>query len=322
MRNRAASYAAVGVIACLAVAVLAAPAAAYSFKRPLKLGDSGRDVRALQVRVAGFFPRGNHRHFRINGTFDMKTKNAVTAFQGFYGLAADGVAGELTFAMLQRLEDKDGSTAHFDWGEFTQNANSSCSAKANAYAGTFEGGMVAPSVVKKNVRRLMWRLEAIRAKAGGKSIGINSGFRSVAYNDCIGGARSSQHLYGTAADNRVAEIPNRRARNLAKISQVSGIGCYSSLSHNHFDIRLENRKLSSSAFWWWPDRDDAGRDLDESGIPCWGEQKQRAAVALSGTRTLNAVRAALPGSGSYLPTLEELEAFEAAGEPIDLGGAD
>lgn len=69
----------------------------------------------------------------------------------------------------------------------------------------------------------MWRLEAVRKKGGRKSIGIISGFRSVAYNNCIAGARASQHLYGTAADNRMVGVKNRREREIAKRSQIHGI---------------------------------------------------------------------------------------------------
>lgn len=302
--------------AIVAAILVATPAVAwgYNFKRTLKQGASGRDVKALQVRVAGWYPY--KVHFAIDGEFGKATKQAVTAFQRFYGLKADGVAGPAVFKQLARLQDGDGSTLHFEWSEFTQNRSSSCSAQANAYAGSFGGGMVSPRRAKRNVRRLMWRLEAVRAKAGSHPIGINSGFRSVPYNDCINGARASQHLYGTAADNRVAAISNHKARYLAKGSQVHGIGCYSKLSHNHFDLRMDNENLASQRAWWWPRRDSRGRDLDEAGRPCWGEGGRRKATALA---SFDAVRRALPGSGSAIPTEAEIALFEAAGEVTDLG---
>ena len=295
------------------LAVFAAPAHAYEFTRTLGPGDEGPDVTALQVRVAGWFPQKNQAQMTIDGGFGPGTEAAVKAFQAFYGLEPDGIAGPSTFAVIDGLEDDDGSTVNFDWSEFWQNSSSSCSAKANAYAGTFGGGAVAPARVKKNVKRLMWRLEAVRAKAGNKAIGINSAFRSVAYNECIGGASASQHMYGTAVDNRVAEISNRRARDLARESQFHGIGCYSSLSHNHMDIRMENRKLPTSQFWWWPDQDREGRDLADDNKPCWGESVRAAAVGSdAGGRTTSA----------FLPSESLLSEFEAAGEPADLDGAD
>lgn len=270
------------LLAAVMLAVMAGPAAAYTFTRTLKEGDKGPDVKALQVRVAGWYPQNGQEAMGIDGTFGLGTTAAVKAFQEFYGLDPDGIAGPTTFIVLDGLEDDDGSTLHFDWAEFKQKSNSNCSAKANAYARTFKGGMVAPLRAKKNVKRIMWRLEAMRAKAGGKAIAINSGFRSQAYNDCIGGAGASQHMYGTAADNRMVEVTNRFERDLARRSQFHGIGCYSSLSHNHFDIRVENRDNPGSQFWWWPDQDTKGRDLADDGKPCYGETTPEKQTSSSG----------------------------------------
>ncbi|MDQ3953813.1 MAG: D-Ala-D-Ala carboxypeptidase family metallohydrolase [Actinomycetota bacterium] len=310
--------------AALSCALAVAPAAhAYDFTRPLKRGDEGPDVRALQTRIAGWFPRADQTEMGIDGAFGRKTARAVKAFERFHDMKVDGVAGRSVFAALNEIEDDDGSTAHFDWSEFVQNRNPGCSAKANAYAGTFGGGMVAPVVVKRNVRRLMWRLEALRVKAGAHPIGINSGYRSVAYNDCIGGARVSQHMYGTAADNRVAEVDNRTSRELAKSTQFSGVGCYSSLSHNHLDIRVENAGSPTTQFWWWPKTDPKGRHLADDGLPCWGETvRKNVALTRVTASVLRSVAAAVPGAGSIVPGAAEVEAFEAAGETEDLKGLD
>jgi zinc D-Ala-D-Ala carboxypeptidase len=305
-----------------AVMALASPAAAYDFTRPLKRGDEGPDVRALQTRVAGWFPRDDQTTMGIDGVFGRKTARAVKAFQRSKGMTVDGQAGAAVFEALNKLEDDDGSTAHFDWSEFVQNRNPGCSAQANAHAGTFGGGLVAPSVVKKNVRRLMWRLEALRTKAGGHPIGINSGFRSVAYNDCIGGARASQHMYGTAADNRVAEVDNRSSRELAMTTQFSGVGCYSSLTHNHLDIRVENAGSGTTQFWWWPKSDSKGRHLADDGRPCWGEVVRKGATAARAVNLFDLVTAAVPGAGSPVPDGAEVRAFEGAGEVEDLLGLD
>lgn len=312
-----------GAIAALVLCAPAAPAFAYEFERPLKQGDEGPDVRALQTRIAGWFPRDDQTPMGIDGAFGRKTARAVKAFQRSRGMTADGVASGKLFEALNELEDEDGSTAHFDWSEFTQNKNPGCSAQANSYAGTFGGGAVAPALVKRNVRRLMWRLEALRAKGGGHPIGINSGFRSVAYNDCIGGARASQHMYGTAADNRVAEVDNRTSREIAMTTQFSGVGCYSSLSHNHLDIRVENVGSATTQFWWWPKTDSKGRHLADDGLPCWGETvRKNVALTKTTAGVLRTVAAAVPGAGSFVPGVAEVEAFEAAGEGEDRMGLD
>jgi zinc D-Ala-D-Ala carboxypeptidase len=306
-RSRACAF---GLILSCLIAMqplTALTANAYPFRRNLQLGDTGKDVRALEVRMAGWYPSKNNTSLKIDRKFTYRTEVALKRFQSFYGLTSDGVAGKNTYAVLAKLLDPDGSTAHFDWGEFKQNRSPSCSAKANSYAGTFLGGMASRARVKRYVRRLMWRLEALRARAGGHLIGINSGFRSVDYNSCIGGAASSQHMYGTAADQRMAKVTNHHERRIGERTDFSGIGCYSQLTHNHFDIRLDNKDLPSSQFWWWPKQNSLGEDLDDQGKPCYGEVASTSAPARAGVDVLTAV---------------QVRAFGAAGERIARGPGD
>jgi zinc D-Ala-D-Ala carboxypeptidase len=267
------------VIAALLLQALVSPAAAYNWNRRLRRGKQGKDVKALQVRVAGYFPERKEK-FHIDGEFGRQTAKAVRRFERRNGIDnPNGAAGRKTFRKLNWLQDRNGSTEHFDWSEFDQNRNRSCSSRANAYAGTFAGGMMSPKRTKRRVKRLMWRLEAVRRKGGRNPLGISSGFRSVPYNDCIGGARRSQHLYGSAADNRVVAISNSRARRHARRSQLSGIACYARMTHNHFDLRIENGAYPAGRSWSWPRRDSRGRELDGNGRPCWGEGSRSTAVA-------------------------------------------
>lgn len=319
--------------ASVLVSMLAPTALAYPFHRKLKPGKSGKDVRALQIRVAGWYPNKHKVKFRIDHQYGKQTAAAVRHFRAHIGIKPRNRAGHRVFRALNRMTDKNGSTAHFDWSEFNQNYNSGCSAKANAYAHTLAGGMVSPRRTKRNVRWLMWRLEAVRAKGGANPLGINSGFRSIPYNQCIGGASASQHLFGDAADNRLASTSNRKERRLAKKSQISGIGCYSSLSHNHFDLRVHNKFFPYGQFWWWPQRDGSGRDLDESGRPCWGERSRRGRAGRAGSAgtssigsptstSLAQVARARPGAGSLVPSRLEVKTFAGAGEPDHLGAGD
>ncbi|MDQ3987515.1 MAG: D-Ala-D-Ala carboxypeptidase family metallohydrolase, partial [Actinomycetota bacterium] len=273
-------FAAVVAIALLIALFSSAPALGRNWPKRLHRGQKGPHVRALQIRVAGWYPSWNKRRFHIDGSYGGQTVEAVKRFERRYGLRRpDGTASRMTFRLLNRIEDSDGSTEHFNWSEFRQHSNPGCSAQANAYAGTFGGGKVSTRQVKRNVHRLMWRLEALRKKGGSNPVGINSGFRSVPYNSCIGGASASQHLYGTAADNRVAAISNSKTRKIAKGTQFSGVSCYSYTTHNHFDIRIENSDYPGGQFWWWPRTDSLGRELDDSGRPCWGESTSAAAAA-------------------------------------------
>jgi zinc D-Ala-D-Ala carboxypeptidase len=260
------------VVASLVMALgPAAPAGAYRFGRVLTTGTRGDDVRALELRIAGWFPARSQRLLRVDRFFGGRTERALRAFQRHIGIGVDGVAGPQTFAALGRLEDGDGSTRHFGWGEFEQKHSGACSRRANRFAGSFRGGAIPAPAVKAHIRRLMWRLEAIRAKAGGAPIEITSGFRSRAYNRCIDGARMSQHVYGFAADFRMSGIGAHRERRLVKRSQVHGLQCYPSDSYNHIDLRMENRKLPRLHHWWWPETDKWGHHLTPTGGACWGE---------------------------------------------------
>ncbi|MGH2819294.1 MAG: peptidoglycan-binding domain-containing protein, partial [Actinomycetota bacterium] len=125
-----------GLVLCASLvgALLASPAHAYSFRRTLQHRDRGSDVKALEVRVVGWFPEHAKRRLKVNRAFGYRTERAVKAFQRHYGLSVDGIAGPQTFSALNRLEDPNRSTRHFDYAEFKQNRNRSCSAQANAYA--------------------------------------------------------------------------------------------------------------------------------------------------------------------------------------------
>lgn len=290
--------------------VLAAPAYADGgvFTRPLTVGDEGSDVLELQIRVAGWFERDDQRQLKLSGVFDQKTANALKAFQKHYDLEVTGKATQADYDILLALEDVDGSTDHFDFTEFDQNSNSQCGKKANRYAGTFKGGPIPKEMIKENVRRLMWRLEALRAKSGDKPIGINSGYRSLAYNECIGGASLSQHLFGAAIDIRIAEVHNHDSRDNAKRSQFSGIACYSTTTHSHLDIRLDNIELPEAMYWYWPETDDKGRELADDGNLCSGEKayfKQKKEES----NMLRSVRAWQP-----TPTVRDIEAFRTSGD--------
>lgn len=252
----------------LALAVPMPSARGYEFRRVLRKGSHGGDVRALEIRVGGWFPSARRKRLRIDRFFGARTVRAVKHFQRHYGLTVDGIAGPQTFRKIASLESGDGSTAHFDWMEFRQKRNRRCSRRANSFAGTFRGGRMGKRRVHRNVKRMMWRLEAMRAKAEGRPVLITSGFRSVPYNRCVGGGRLSQHLYGLGVDINIKGVSPGRERRIARRSQIHGIVCSASYRHNHLDLRIENQKLRRIRYWWWPKRDGRGRDLGEDGRPC------------------------------------------------------
>jgi len=231
--------AAVGVSGAVNLAS-AGPAAAYGWSRSLQQGSSGSDVTELQIRVAGWAASSAQQTYvSVDGSFGPGTTAAVKRFQSAYGLSADGVVGPQTQQALNSLESSDGSTAHFEWSEFTSHDGSG-----------FSGGNVGSAQVKANVRRLMYKLEALRRKAGDRSVTINSGFRSTAYNAQVGGASNSMHTYGVAADTVVSGLSTYSVYKIAETCGFSGLETYR-VSWQHVDSRIEYPY--GSPFWWWED---------------------------------------------------------------------
>ncbi|NYH78513.1 zinc D-Ala-D-Ala carboxypeptidase [Actinopolyspora biskrensis] len=238
MRARRRGRGAVGLLGAFALSlglvsgasVLApAPAAAdscYTWGQTLSQGDSGSDVRELQVRVAGWAASGDP--VNIDGAYGPETANAVERFQRGYGLSVDGVAGPETYGQIYDLQDADCTPAHFAFSEFTSNDGSG-----------FSGGNTSTSNVRTNVLRNMWKLEALRHKLGDRPLYVSSGFRSVSHNDDVGGAPNSKHTYGTGVDLTGAPSLCDLARE-ARSSGFNGIigpGASGHNDHTHLDTR-------------------------------------------------------------------------------------
>ncbi|MFF7211805.1 D-Ala-D-Ala carboxypeptidase family metallohydrolase [Streptomyces sp. NPDC008238] len=158
----------------------------YTWSRTLSQGSSGADVTQLQIRVAGWVASGERLSY--DGAYGARTTAAVKKFQSAYGLPADGVAGSQTFSKIYALQDADCTPIHFAYSELN---------KCNS---DWSGGAVSAATAKANALKTMWKLEAMRHALGDVPITISSGFRSYACNSAVGGASTSRHLYGDAAD--------------------------------------------------------------------------------------------------------------------------
>lgn len=75
----------------------------------------------------------------------------------------------------------------------------------------------------------------------GKSITINSGYRTPSYNKKVGGATNSYHTKGQAADIVVSGVSPKEVAKYAESIGIKGIGLYSSFVH--IDTR------TSKYFW-------------------------------------------------------------------------
>lgn len=101
-------------------------------------------------------------------------------------------------------------------------------------------GSPMPIDVLHNIQKVANQLQALRDHLG-RSITINSGYRSPAHNKRIGGVRNSQHVKGTAADIVVSGMSTKEVA-LAIEQLISrgdmlqgGIGVYPTFVH--YDIR-------------------------------------------------------------------------------------
>lgn len=215
--------------------LLAGTAQAYAWSRTLQQGSNGADVTELQIRVAGWAADSpSQTRVSIDGDFGPGTNAAVRRFQAAYGLLVDGIVGANTQATLNSLESPDGSTSHFNWSEFTDHTT-----------GTFNDGKLSAAAVQENVRRLMYKLEAVRVKLGNTPMTVTSGFRNIQHNADVGGASDSMHLYGTAADLVVSGVSNRTIYQKAETSGFSGLETYNT-DHQHVDSRADLGRA-----WWW-----------------------------------------------------------------------
>lgn len=101
-------------------------------------------------------------------------------------------------------------------------------------------GAPMPPHVAINIYRVALELEVLRRRVG-KRITINSGYRSPAHNEAVGGAQNSQHMRGTAADIVVQDMkPEEVAATIQALAdqgkmQVGWMKIYPSFVH--FDIR-------------------------------------------------------------------------------------
>lgn len=75
-----------------------------------------------------------------------------------------------------------------------------------------------------------------------KPVIINSGFRCAAHNKAVGGATTSQHTLGRAADIRITGVTPSTIADYAEKIGFDGIGRYSTFTH--VDTR------GYKARWW------------------------------------------------------------------------
>lgn len=150
----------------------------------------------------------------VDGQLGARTRHALDVFKGAYGV--DGAdlrnAGEAAvLAALDRCAQMGGRVSrYFALREFRSKGNGHAHAK----------------------RELVLALDVYRAAAGPTA--IKSGYRDPAHNAAVGGAHSSQHMYGNAADVE-PKLSEARVRGLRVFSGIGVVAATGRVAH--VDVR-------------------------------------------------------------------------------------
>ncbi len=159
--------------------------------------------------------------FRVNT--DARYRQAVKDFQAMWNLGTtldiDGLVGPKTSAALALSERRRRSglgtaSAHFSFSEFACHCGGRFAAcRRIAGEGKLGNG--------RHVGRVLLQdLEATRAKFYPHGMSIVSGYRCDGHNSAVGGATSSQHRWGAAAD--IAPVASTNA--IKATHRFAGIG--------------------------------------------------------------------------------------------------
>ena len=111
----------------------------------------------------------------------------------------------------------------------------------------------------------------------GKSIHVNSGYRSPAYNKAIGGATHSYHMLGMAADCHVDGMTPAQIKAIAVQLGFRGIGLYDNFIH--LDVRPKYTE------WDFRTKKDAeGKDImkKDIGVIINGKNMGRIGILVDG----------------------------------------
>jgi hypothetical protein len=143
----------------------------------------------------------NRLGFRTNTS--ARYKQALIDFQAGWNLGTalviDGLLGPKTSAALlqsekNRVAGRGTLSAHFSFSEFSCH----CGGKYSACRRIAGEGVLGHR--KYVLRALVQGLEKLRAEAYRSGMTIVSGYRCDGHNRAVGGATSSQHRFGAAAD--------------------------------------------------------------------------------------------------------------------------
>ena len=136
----------------------------------------------------------------------------------------------------------------------------------------------------------------------GETITINSAYRTASHNKAVGGASSSQHLRGTAADIVISGVSPVIVAQYAEYIGSGGIGLYTTFTH--VDCRSGKSR--------WDQR--SGRQVVVSGFG--GQDQFKEDNDVTEQRVREIVKEILEGKNTAVPTWAKEEWQEALDKDI------
>lgn len=128
--------------------------------------------------------------------------------------------------------------SHFTWAEATKDFTRPIQ---NLVIGN---SLIADSLtIETNIIKLAQHLDWIREQLGNRPIHVNSWYRPKHINDREGGAKYSQHLYGTAVDIRSDYKSAHQIYQILDKVWDGGLGRY--FSFVHVDLGRKRRWIES-----------------------------------------------------------------------------
>ena len=101
-----------------------------------------------------------------------------------------------------------------------------------------------PSETVINICRTIWVLQSLRDRFG--TVFVTSGFRSAQLNEAVGGANSSRHLTGCAADFHLGAFPPDTAWRKIRDGEVKGVwdrlAFYPNGGRFHLDVTEDGKE--------------------------------------------------------------------------------
>ena len=161
----------------------------------------------------------------IDGKWGQLSEVACKAFQKDFGITADGVCGSETEKALKHAVAY-GMPAKEEPKDFWEGIKYFKRSEFKCKCGKCGGFPVEPD------KDLVVLLEKIRNHFGA-AVTVTSGVRCKTHNTNVGGASSSQHLKGTAADIKVNGVKPSAVAAYAEtlLPNSGGIGRYSTFTH-------------------------------------------------------------------------------------------